>query len=73
MTRARDGRASGRTDGVRERRVMTHGFEQQDTLANLVFTKAAAQPHQVGVKLPQPAKPAKPQTAAKRLPVPSAF
>jgi hypothetical protein len=41
---------------------MTSGFEQQSPLANHGFSRAAARPHQVGVKLPTP-----PTAAASRL------
>lgn len=51
---------------------MTSGFEQQDTLANLAFMRAAAQPRQIGVKLPEPLKPA-PAKAAGRASEPRTF
>lgn len=50
---------------------MTRGFEQQDTLANRVFTRYAPTPHQVGVKLVEP--PPAPKHGDKRPLEPRAF
>ena len=44
---------------------MTSGFEQQEPLANSAFTRPAARPQHVGVRLPVSSKPADAHTPAR--------